>query len=196
MGTLRSLAASFRMRTLDVVCAAIVGGLAMTPGAVAAQGIPFSQHGAVEQRVAFTDIAISYNRPTARGRVIWGDSGIVKWSGVWHPGADSATRISFSRPVTFEGRPLAAGSYSVWTMPHESGTWTVILNSRSRVFHTPYPGEATDVLRVDVQVERGPHMESLAWYFPAVARDSTVLRLHWGEVMVPLRIRVSTEPPN
>jgi hypothetical protein len=49
-------------------------------------------------------------------------------------------------------------------------------------------------LRVDILTERGPHMESLAFYFPAVARDSTVLRLHWGETVVPMRIRVSTDP--
>jgi hypothetical protein len=158
------------------------------------QGIPFSQHGDVTQRVAFTDISISYNRPTARGRVIYGDSGIVRWGGTWHPGADSATRLTISRAVTFEGQPLAAGSYSVWTIPRREGPWTVMLNSRAHVFHTPYPGAATEVLRVDVTPERGPHMESLAWYFPVVARDSTVLRLHWGEIMIPMRIRVSTDP--
>lgn len=159
-----------------------------------AQGIPFSQHGEVSQRVAFTDISISYNRPTARGRVIYGDSAIVRWGAVWHPGADSATRITFTRAVTLEGQPLAGGSYSIWTIPRRDGAWTVILNRRAHVFHTPYPGEATDALRVEVTPERGPHMESLAWYFPAVARDSTVLRLHWGETMIPLRIRVGTDP--
>jgi Protein of unknown function (DUF2911) len=160
-----------------------------------AQGIPFSQRAEVAQRVAFTDITITYNRPTARGRVIYGDSGIVKWGQLWHPGADSATRIAFSTPVTFEGRPLAAGTYSLWTIPRESAAWTVILNSRARVFHSPYVGAATEVLRVDVVPVRGPHMESLAYYFPAVARDSTVLRLHWGETIVPMRVRVATEPP-
>lgn len=167
---------------------------ALWSGSASAQGIPFSQHGEVSQRVAFTDISISYNRPTARGRVIYGDSGLVKWGGTWHPGADSATRITFSRPVTFEGKPIPAGSYSIWTIPQREGPWTVMLNSRAHVFHSPYPGAATDVLRVDVMPERGPHMESLAWYFPAVARDSTVLRLHWSDTIVPLRIRVSTDP--
>jgi hypothetical protein len=172
----------------------LLGAIAVSGSPVFAQGIPFSQHGEVAQRVAFTDISISYNRPTARGRVIYGDSGIVKWNAVWHPGADSASRVTFSRAVTFEGKSLPAGTYSFWTIPRATGPWTVILNARGHVFHTPYPGEASDVLRVEVKPERGPHMESLAYYFPAVARDSTVLRLHWGEVIVPMRIRVSTEP--
>jgi hypothetical protein len=49
-------------------------------------------------------------------------------------------------------------------------------------------------MRVEIVPEKGAHMESMAFYFPAVARDSTVLRLHWGETILPMRIRVGTEP--
>ena len=177
------------LRTLAALC------LSSAPLMLCAQGIPYSQHGEVSQRVAFTDITLSYNRPVARGRQLFGgDSGVVKWDRMWHPGADSATRIMFSRPVTVEGKPLAAGEYSLWTLPRASGTWTLIFNSRAHVFHTPYVGEATDVLRVDIRAEQGAHMETLAYYFPVVGRDSTVLRLHWGSTIVPVHIRVSTDP--
>jgi hypothetical protein len=37
-------------------------------------------------------------------------------------------------------------------------------------------------------------MEVLAYYFPVVARDSTVMRIHWGETIVPVRIKVSRDP--
>ena len=169
--------------------------VAALPTTSRGQGIPFSQHGEVTQRVAFTDIFVSYNRPVARGRVLFaGDSALVKWDRVWHPGADSATRITLSRDVLVEGKALGAGTYSLWTLPRANGTWTVIFNTRGHVFHTPYPGEESDALRVDVRAERGAHMETLAYYFPVVARDSTVLRLHWGEMIVPLRFRVSTTP--
>ena len=59
----------------------------------AIQGVPFSQHGSVSQRVSHTTIAIEYNRPGARGGALFG--ALVKWDSVWHPGADSATYISF-----------------------------------------------------------------------------------------------------
>ena len=164
-------------------------GLAVT---VAAQGVPFSQHGSVSQRVSHTNIAIEYNRPVARGRTLFG--ALVKWDSVWHPGADSATYISFDKDVTFEGQPLPKGEYSVWLIPRERAPWTLILNSSSRVFHSPYPGPQGDVLRVDLPPERGAHMEALAWYFPVVDRDSVVLRMHWGETILPIRIRVSRDP--
>ena len=159
---------------------------------VAAQGVPFSQHGTVTQRVSHTNIVIEYNRPVARGRALFG--ALVKWDTIWHPGADSATRISFDKDVVIEGRPLARGEYSLWLIPRAAAPWTLILNSASRVFHSPYPGPQHDVLRLEVAPERGAHMEALAWYFPVVARDSVVLRMHWGETILPVRIRVSRDP--
>jgi len=161
--------------------------LALT-AAVLLQQAPRSQHGSVTQRVGITDISISYNRPVARGRDLFG--GIVRWGRVWHPGADSATTISFSRDVSIEGHDLAAGRYTLWTIPAESPQpWTVIFSRALGVWHTPYPGESSDVLRVTVPSEQGAHMEVLAYYFPVVTPDSAQLRLHWGTTIVPVWIR-------
>ena len=162
--------------------------LVVAPARATAQGLPLSQHGTVTQRVGHTEIAISYNRPVARGRKLFG--GIVRWGAVWHPGADSATTIQFSRAVLVQGRPLAAGRYTLWTIP-DSLQWTVIFSRAVNVFHVPYPGESLDVLRVTVSPEQGSHMEVLAYYFPVVGPDSAVLRLHWGTTMVPLHIRTT-----
>jgi hypothetical protein len=173
-----------------------IGGVALaalfcaTP--VVAQGIPWSQHGTVSQRVGYTDIDLSYNRPVAHGRTLFGDRGLVHWGGIWHPGADSATTITFSRDVLIEGQPLKAGSYTLWTIPRPD-SWTMIFSSAVHVFHIPYPGQASDVLRVEVKPEHGEHMEVLAYYFPVVAPDSAVLRLHWGEMVVPLHIRTTAD---
>src|SRR5437016_12896778 len=85
--------------------------------AAPAQRIPASQHGSVTQRVGLTDIAVSYNRPVARGRRLFGD--LVRWGRIWHPGADSATTISFGHDVTIAGHDVAAGRYTLWTIPEE-----------------------------------------------------------------------------
>lgn len=156
--------------------------------AVLLQQVPRSQHGSVTQRVGSTDISVTYNRPVARGRELFG--GIVRWGRVWHPGADSATTISFSRDVSIEGHDLAAGRYTLWAIPTESPQpWTVIFSRALNVWHTPYPGESSDVLRVTVVPEQGAHMEVLAYYFPVVTPDSAQLRLHWGTTIVPVWIR-------
>jgi len=156
--------------------------------AAPAQRIPANQHGSVTQRVGRTDIAVSYNRPVARGRTLFGD--LVQWGRIWHPGADSATTITFSRDVTIAGRDIPAGRYTLWTIPEEPPQpWTVILSRGVDVWHTQYPGESLDALRISVVPEQGDHMEVLAFYFPIVTSDSTVLRLHWGTTIVPITIR-------
>jgi DUF2911 family protein len=157
-----------------------------------AQGYPASQRGSITQMVAFTEISVAYGRPVARGRALFG--ALVPWDKVWHPGADSATRVTFSRDVIVEGRPLRAGEYSLWMIPHERARWTVIFSGAAHRFHIPYPGPSLDVLRVDVTPEQASHVESFTIYFPSVVRDEAVLRLHWGTTAVPVRIKAPFRP--
>ena len=161
--------------------------LLIAPHLSRAQAYPASQRGSVSQMVAFTEISVAYGRPVARGRALFGS--LVPWDRVWHPGADSATRISFSRDVLVEGRPLAAGEYSLWLLPRENAPWTVIFSRAAHVFHIPYPGTGRDALRVDMKPEQVSHVESFTIYFPAVVRDEAVLRLHWGTTSVSVRIK-------
>jgi hypothetical protein len=167
----------------------LLAGAVALPSLCLAQGIPFSQSGATSQTVAFTEVTVEYSRPVARGRMLFGDSAVVRWDRIWHPGADSATRISFSHDVLLEGHPVAAGTYSLWLIPRDKTPWTLILSSAVYVYHAPYPGEDNDVLRVELTPERGEHMETLAIYFPFVLRDDATLRVHWGDMILPVRIK-------
>jgi hypothetical protein len=175
-----------------IYCASICLVLGVTGAPALSQGYPFSQRGTVTQMVAFTEISVSYGRPVARGRELFG--ALVPWDKVWHPGADSATRIKFSQDVLLEGKPVRAGEYSLWLIPRERGPWTVIFSRAARVFHTPYPGSGPDALRIDVTPEQISPMESFAIYFPMVLRDDAVMRLHWGTTAVPIRIKAPFRP--
>jgi hypothetical protein len=146
-----------------------------------------SQAAAVSQRVANTEITVTFSRPVARGRALFG--ALVPYDQVWNPGADQATAVAFTRDVEVNARPLRAGKYSLWAIPR-ADAWTMIFSNAADVYHTPYPGESQDALRLDVASEKGPHMEALTFYFPTVEGKETLLRMHWGEVMVPLSIRV------
>ena len=157
-----------------------------------AQGYPFSQRGSVTQDVAFTHITVEYGRPVARGRALFGK--LVPWDSVWHPGADSATRIVFDHDVLLEGHEVKAGEYSLWLVPHEHAPWTFILSRAAHTFHKPYPGPSQDALRVNVTPEAVSHMETLAIYFPVVLRDEAVMRIHWGETAVGVRIKAAYRP--
>jgi hypothetical protein len=91
--------------------------LALDADATLAQGYPFSQRARVDQTVAFTDISVVYGRPVARGRRLFGDSALVKWDTLWHPGADSATRVSFTHDVKLEVRTSRPASTRYGSFP-------------------------------------------------------------------------------
>ena len=174
------------MHTYHVGVAAL-GALLCSGHALAAQGYPASQRGSVSQNIAHTQVTLTYGRPVARGRTLFG--ALVAWDRIWHPGADSATRMSVSRDVLVEGKTLAAGDYTIWLLPRASAPWTVIFHRKALAFHVPYPGDDGVALRVDVTPDSASHMETMAVYFPVVVRDSAVMRIHWGTTALPIRIK-------
>ena len=145
-----------------------------------------SQHGTLTQTVANTEISIVYNRPVARGRELFG--ALLPYGEIWHPGADDASTIEFSRDVLIAGLPLPAGTYSLWTIPMPD-EWTIIFSTAADVFHEPYP-DGQDALRITVRPEMGTHMETMAFYFAVVEAKDAVLRLHWGDTFVAIPITV------
>ncbi len=146
-----------------------------------------SQAASVSQRVANTDLAITYSRPVARGRDIFG--GIIPFGQVWNPGADQASAITFSRDVRVNDNPLPAGTYSIWGIPGAT-QWTLILSTAGEVYHTPYPGESADALRLQVPTEESVYTDVLTFEFPLVEGKQTTLRLRWATTAVSLRIDV------
>jgi Protein of unknown function (DUF2911) len=80
-----------------------------------------------------TYISVIYGRPYKRGRNnIFGtkESGaIVPFGERWRTGANEATEITVTGNVMVGGKPLRAGTYSLFTTPSPE-TWTVHFNSR------------------------------------------------------------------
>ena len=164
----------------------------MVTAPAGAQGYPPSQRGSVSQNVALTRLEVMYGRPDARGRALFGQ--LVPWDSVWHPGADSATTVAFDHDVLIEGRTLRAGVYSLWLIPRATQPWTIIFSRAAHVFHKPYPGANEDALRVDVTPETASHVESMSIEFPMVLRDEAVMRIHWGTLAAPIRIKSPFRP--
>jgi hypothetical protein len=160
----------------------IIGGATATAAQVP---IPKSQLAVVTQWVAGTKIEITYRRPVARGRALFG--ALVPYGTVWTPSADTAARIAISAPITINGSQLNAGSYSIWAIPGET-SWSIKFNSVSNVFHLAYPA-GRDVMEVKSTPAHGPHVETLEFAFPMTDADSARLELHWGTTVIPLSIK-------
>lgn len=82
----------------------------------------------VTQKVGLTDVSVSYSRPIAKGRKIFGEGAdfLVPFGNIWRTGANSGTLITFSDDVKVEGNDVPAGEYMVITYPGAS-EWTIVL---------------------------------------------------------------------
>lgn len=97
-------------------------------------------------------VAISYSRPSMRGRVIMGD--LVPWDRVWRTGANQATHLRTTFDMVLGGMPVPRGTYTVWSIPGRKG-WTMILNKQTGQWGTQYD-ERQDLARFPVAMRRTP----------------------------------------
>ena len=59
------------------------------------------------QVVGLTDVEVEYSRPSAKGRVVFGN--LVPYGKLWRTGANANTTISFSDDVVISGITLKKG---------------------------------------------------------------------------------------
>jgi hypothetical protein len=154
-----------------------------------------SERGLVSQTVDGTVITVDYARPQARGRdSLFGK--VVTKDQVWTPGANGATTFRVSRDVTVNGKPLAAGHYSMWLVSDPASDWMLYFHKDTAFWHTAHPKPSTMLLAVPViHTGTGERVEVLTFDFPLVSPMHTELRLRWGTTTVPLEIGITPSAP-
>jgi DUF2911 family protein len=93
-------------------------------------------------------LAIDYGRPLARGRTLLGD--VIPYDYYWRTGANEATQLTTSAPIVLAGMSLAAGTYTLWTVPHASGRVELVVNSQSGQWGTEHDARK-DIGSADMQ---------------------------------------------
>jgi tetratricopeptide (TPR) repeat protein len=168
--------------------------LLFTEGA-AAQAPPLvlptqSPRAGVSQTVGLSQISITYDRPGVNGRKIWG--GLVPYDTVWRAGANVNTVISFTSPVTIDGKELPAGHYGVHMIPTVK-QWTVILSKEANAWGSFSYDSAEDALRLTAAPVAGDFHERLAYTLDDPTDTSVVATLRWEKLAVPFTIGVNTK---
>jgi hypothetical protein len=149
-----------------------------------------SQRGTVTQRIGLTDVTITYHRPAAGGREIWGKT--VPYGKVWRAGANENTTITFTDDVSIEGKPLAAGTYGLHTIP-DKDQWTIIFSRNSTSWGSFSYDEKEDALRVTVKPHAAESFNALTYVFEDVKPDSAAATLRWEKLAVPFGISVDVK---
>ncbi|MBA4055977.1 MAG: hypothetical protein C0490_14780, partial [Marivirga sp.] len=117
-----------------------------------------------------------------RGRKIMG--GLVPYGEVWRTGANAATTIEFDKPVKIEGKDLAAGKYSLFTIPGEN-EWTIIINKIAKQMGAYEYKKEDDVLRVTVKPTKTPAV--VETFNISLGKDD--VQMKWENTAVAFKIK-------
>lgn len=138
-------------------------------------------------------IELTYSRPGIKGRQIFGqNSELVPLGKPWRTGANAATKIHFSDPVSVGGNQLDSGSYVIYTIPGRE-QWDVVFSKG-----TAYPGQEGFSANDDLFHFKAPvvlhkeKIETFTMQFTDLKNESCNLLLKWAnmDVIVPLTINI------
>ena len=127
--------------------------------------------------IGAASVAVDYGRPLARGRTLLGN--VIGYDRVWRTGANAATQLTTSAPITLAGLSLPAGTYTLWTVPHLRGA-DLIVNRQTGQWGTEY-SRARDLGRAPMTADSaGPPVEKFTISIePRDARHGTLV-MAWG----------------
>lgn len=146
---------------------------------------PFTE---ITQEVGLTQVKLSYARPSAKGRKVFG--GLVPFNQIWRTGANASTKLTFAQDVKIEGNPLKAGTYALYTIPGEK-EWTVIIHTNTR--HRSLAGDvykpAEDAFRFKVKpAATSNFVETFTINFGDITANSCTVSVTWENTQIKFRI--------
>lgn len=120
------------------------------------------------------EVEIIYSRPFLKGREFGKD--IVPYGKIWRTGANEATIFETNQDIVIEGKVLAAGKYSLYSIPGVDET-VIIFNKDWNQWGTQY-NEANDALRVTVPTLV---LDEIVEQFTIQLDDTGTACLNWGQ---------------
>jgi len=141
-------------------------------------------------------IKMDYSSPrindpkTHQPRKIFGpasEKALVPYGEIWRTGANEATTFVVDANVTVGGKPVPAGSYTIFTIP-KADAWTLVISKKTGEWGTNYPGEKEDLARVEMKVAKTPALvENFTVAFDSAGSKCT-LRMEWENIRASVEV--------
>lgn len=146
----------------------------------------------VNQLVGLTEVEIEYSRPSAKGRVVFGN--LVPFGSTWRTGANANSTISFSEDVLIDNKTLKKGKYAIYTIP-KVDSWEVIFYSKSDNWGNPEEWNDADVaLRTSVKPEfLNRKVETFTIEINQLDNNFAHLNFIWENTLATVRFEVPTQ---
>lgn len=144
------------------------------------------------QVVGLTTVEVTYSRPSAKGRTVFGD--LVPYAKLWRTGANENTTIYFSDDVMIDGKTLKKGKYALYTTP-KADSWEVLFYTDTDNWGNPENyDEAKVALKTTVKSETlTRNVETFTIGFNNLDNNFAHLELSWEKTIVALKIEVPTQ---
>ncbi len=149
---------------------------------------PSSPEASFTQQLVNGEITVTYSRPLARGRKIFGE--LVPFDSLWRTGASNATSIHLSEEIIAGDKLLHAGRYSLFTIPGEK-EWTIIINADTTLHGTIGYDSKKDVHRFKAQSVRSEnfHEAFTIDISELTSRGDAFLTLSWENTLVKVSLK-------
>ncbi len=139
-----------------------------------------SPSSSLTQEVGLTQLQLDYSRPSARGRVVFGE--LLPYGILWRTGANSPTTLSFDRPAIINGKELAPGTYTITSVPGKT-EWTVSFSQN-------------DQSLVDLKVKPvayPAYVETLTLGFDKITDTSAEFQILWEKTLIAIPMTFKTD---
>lgn len=145
----------------------------------------------LEQTVGLTQVSVDYSRPNMRGRKIFG--GILPYGQIWRTGANATTKITFDKPVKIKGQELAAGTYSIYSIPQEEVWEIVFYTDHSNPLLNTFDEDKV-ALRMNAESMKLPYnFETFTILIEDVTSEGATLGMLWENTYVGIPFTVNTD---
>lgn len=145
----------------------------------------------IRQDFGIGNIELSYSRPSAKDRKIYGD--LVPFDKVWRTGANNATTLNFTEEVNIGGTAIKPGKYGLLSIPGKD-QWTLIITKDLGVTSPAAYKQENDVVRITAKTEKlDDKVETFTMQFANVTGSSIDLQIMWDKTMVTLPITANTD---
>ena len=150
---------------------------------------PFSK---ISQQVGLTDVTLQYSRPSAKGRIVFGE--LVPFDQVWRTGANAATKITFKEVAKIGGKTIQPGEYAIYTIPSKD-LWTIIIysNTSLRSIAGGAYKPSNDVFRFEITPKKINYVETFTCQFSKVKTNALMLDIVWENTLISIPIEVEVD---
>ena len=141
----------------------------------------------VKQNFGLGEIGVEYSRPSAKGRVIYGD--VVAFGNVWRTGANGATKITIGEDTKVEGNPISAGTYALYTMPGKDAWDIMFYKDLTLGGNVGEYKKEDEVLRVSVKpTALAQKVETFTINFADITATTCNVELLWEQTRVAFKL--------